>query len=196
MSLTTSVAAHGASLHLLKLCLQGLNLGMGLLQILVKAVTLSNELLLPLPEALLLDLDLLGKALSECFFLFLVFGVVELPRARFAELTGLHLLRAVGLVVKLLGGVDEVKHVSANEDGAQLLEVTVVFVLNLGNTPRVLTTFHDSAITSLDVFLGSDDGERHRGHQAACVLGGSFIVFLNRGLVDLDALSLNNGSNL
>lgn len=196
MSLTTPVAADGTPLHLLKLRLQGLDLGMSLLQILVKAVTLSNELLLPLSEALLLDLDLLGEALSECLFLFLVFGVVELPRARFAELTGLHLLRAVSLIVKLLGGVDEVKHVGADEDGAQLLEVAVVFVLNLGNTPRVLTTLHDPAITGLDVFLGSNDGEGHRSHQTACMLSRSFVVFLNGRLVNLDALGLNNGSDL
>lgn len=116
MALTTTMAADRAALHLLQLLLQCLDLGMRLLQILVKAITLSNELLLPLSEPLLLDLDLLGEALPEGLLLLLELGVVKLPWAGLAELARLHLLSAVGLVVKLLGGVDEVEHVGADED--------------------------------------------------------------------------------
>ena len=110
------MAADRAALHLLQLLLQCLDLGMRLLQILVKAITLSNELLLPLSEPLLLDLDLLGKALPEGLLFLLELGVVQLPWAGLAKLACLHLLSAVGLVVKLLGGVDEVEHVGADED--------------------------------------------------------------------------------
>jgi len=67
-----------AALHALDLGLELLDDGVALLEVLVEAVPLGDELLLPLPEALLLDLDLLGKALAESLFLLLEFGVVEL----------------------------------------------------------------------------------------------------------------------
>lgn len=196
VTLTTTVATDGASLHLLQLCLKRLDLSMGLLQILVETVALGNELLLPLPETLLLDLDLLGEPLSESLLLLLILGVVELSWAGFSKFAGLHLLCAVCLIVKLLGGVDEVEHVSANQDGSELLEVTVILVLNFGDTPRVLATLDNAAVAGLDVLLGSDDSERHGGHQTAGMLGGGLIVLLNWRLVDLDALGLDDSSDL
>lgn len=190
------MAADSAALHRLELGLELLDLGVGLLEVLVEAVALGDELLLPLPESLLLDLDLLGEALAESLLLLLELGVVELAGTGFAELAGLHLLRAVGLVVKLLSGVDKVEHVSSDKDRAELLEVAVVLVLDLGNTPGVLATLDDAAITSLDVLLGSDDGEGNGSHEAAGVLSGGLVVLLDRGLVDLDVLGLDNGDNL
>jgi len=190
------VAADSAALHLLQLLLELLDLSMGLLEILVETVALGDELLLPLTETLLLDLDLLGETLSESLLLFLELGVVELSGTSLAELAGLHLLSTVSLVVQLLGGVDKVEHVCSDQDGAELLEVAVVLVLNLGNTPRVLATLDDTAITGLDVLLGTNNGKRHGVHEAASVLGSGLIVFLDRGLVDLDVLSLNDGDNL
>lgn len=190
------MAADSAALHGLELGLELLDLSVGLLEILVEAVALRDELLLPLSEALLLDLDLLGEALSESLLLLLELGVVELSGSGLAELASLHLLGAVGLVVQLLSGVDEVEHVSSDQDGAELLEVAVVLVLNLGNTPRVLATLDDAAVASLDVLLGTDDRERHGGHEAASVLSSGLIVLLDRGLVDLDVLGLNDRDNL
>lgn len=194
-SLTTT-AASDAALHGLEFVLELLDLGVGLLEVLVEAVALGDELLLPLPESLLLDLDLLGEALAESLLFLLVLGVVELAGAGLSELSGLHLLGAVRLVVQLLGRVDQVQHVRADQDGTQLLEVAVVLVLHLGNTPRVLTTLHDTAVSSLDVLLGADDRERHGGHETARMLSGSLIVLLDRRLVDLDTLGLNDGTNL
>lgn len=72
----------------------------------------------------------------------------------------------------------------------------MVLVLDLGNTPRVLSSLDDTAIAGLDVLLGSDDSERHGGHQAAGMLSGGLVVLLNRWLVDLDALGLNDSSDL
>lgn len=190
------MAADSAALHGLELGLELLDLSVGLLEILVEAVALRDELLLPLSEALLLDLDLLGEALSESLLLLLELGVVELSGSGLAKLASLHLLGAVGLIVQLLSGVDEVEHVSSDQDGAELLEVAVVLVLDLGNTPRVLATLDDAAIASLDVLLGTDDGERHGGHEAASVLSSGLIVLLDRGLVDLDVLGLNDRDNL
>lgn len=196
ISLATAVAAGRASLHLLELCLELLDGGVRLLEVLVETVALGDELLLPLPEALLLDLDLLGEALAQSLLLLLELWVVELPGPGLAELARLHLLRAVGLVVQLLGRVDQVEHVGADEDGAQLLEVAVVLVLDLGHAPRVLPALHDAPVAGLNVALRSYHGEGHGGHEAAGVLRGRFVILLDGWLVDLDALGLDDGSDL
>lgn len=169
---------------------------MSSLEILVEAVALRDELLLPLAEALLLDLDLLGEALAQGLFFLLELGVVELAWPGLAKLAGLHLLGTVGFVVRFFGGVDEVKHVGADQNRAELLEITVLLVLHLGNTPGVLTTLDHTAVVGLDILLGTDDGERHGSHQAAGVCGGVLIVLLDRWRVNLDALGLNHGANL
>lgn len=169
---------------------------MSVLQILVETISLGNELLFPLSEALFLDLDLLREALPQILFFLLELGVVQLPWASFAKLPGLHLLRAVGFVVRFLGSVDEIEHVRTDKDRAELLEVAVVVVLNLCNTPGVLATLDDAAVGGLDVLLGTDDGERHGGHQSASVNSGGLIVLFDRGLVDLDALSLDDSADL
>ena len=194
--LAAAVAADSTALHALELALELLDSSVSLLEILVESVALGDELLLPLAETLLLDLDLLGEALAQSLFLLLELGVVELSGTGLAELASLHLLSSVCLVVKLLGGVDEVEHVGSDENGSELLEVAVVLVLNFGNTPRVLTSLDDASVASLDILLGTNDGEGDSGHQAAGVLGSSLIVLLDRRLVDLDVLSLNNGGNL
>lgn len=190
------MASDGASLHGLELILQLLDLGVGLLEILIETIALSNELLFPLSEALLLDLDLLSEPLPQSLLLLLELGVVELPGPGLAKLARLHLLCAVGFVVLLLGRVDEVEHVGADQDGSHLLEVAVLLVLDLGHTPRVLTALDDAAIAGLDILLGADDGKRHSGHKATRVLGGSLVILLDRGLVDLDVLGLDDADNL
>ena len=169
---------------------------MSSLEILVETVALGDELLFPLAEALLLDLDLFGKALAQVLLFLLELGVVQLAGTGLAKLAGLHLLGTVGLVVGLLRGVDEVKHVGADEDRAQLLKIAVVLILHLGNTPGVLATLDHTAIVGLDVLLGTDDGEGHGGHQAAGVAGGVLVVLLDGRSVDFDALGLNDSANL
>jgi hypothetical protein len=166
------------------------------LEILVESVTLGDELLLPLSETALLDLDLLGEPLAQVLFLLLELGVVQLAGSCLAELAGLHLLGAVGFVVGLLGSVNKIQHVGADQDGTELLEIAVVLVLNLGNTPGILATLNDTAIVGLDILLRTNDGERHSSHQAAGVGGGVLIILLNRRGVDLDALGLDNSANL
>lgn len=88
----------------------------GGLEVLVEAIPLCNELLLPLSEPRFLELDLVGKAFAQVLFLFLELGVVELPRSGLTEFPGLHLLCAVRFVVLLLGCVDEIKHVGTDEN--------------------------------------------------------------------------------
>lgn len=169
---------------------------MSTLQVLVQAISLRNQLLLPLSEPLLLDLDLFCETFSERLFLFLELWLVQLARSGLSEFTCLHLLRPVSLVVLLLGGCDEIKHVVANQDGAELLEIAVLLVLNLSNTPGVLTALDDAAVGGLDVLLGTDDGERHGGDECAGVGSGVLVVLLNWWLIDLDTLSFNDISDL
>ena len=87
-------------------------------------------MLLPLPETSLLGLDLLGEALAERLFFLLELGVVRLLDTSLARLASLHLFQAVVLVVLFLGSMDKVEHVGANEQGTELAEIAVVFVLN------------------------------------------------------------------
>lgn len=94
------------------------------------------------------------------------------------------------------GGVDEIKHVCSDEDRAEFLEVAVIFILNFGDTPGVLATLDDVAITSLNVLFGTNDGEWHNSHQAAGVLGSLFVILFDRRLVDLDTLSFNDSADL
>lgn len=196
LGLTATVAANGAALHLLELGFQLLDLSVSLFEILVEAVALGNELLLPLSESLLLDLDLFGETFAQGLLFLLEFGVVQLARTGFAELARLHLLSAISLIMQLLGSVNKVQHVGSDQDGAQLLKVTVFFVFHLGNTPAVLAALDDATIAGFDILLGTNDGEGHGGHKASGVLSGSFVVLLDRGLVDFDVLGLDNGDNL
>ena len=169
---------------------------MGTFEVLVQAVTFRDQLLLPLSEPLFLDLDLLGEALPENLLLLLELGVVQLSRSSLPKLPSLHLRRSIGLVVLLLGGVDEIQHMRADEDRTKFLEVAVGFIFNLGHTPRVLTALYVSIFGDLDILFGPDDGERHGGRQAAGVSCSSFVVFLDRRLVDSDFLRLDDSSNL
>lgn len=190
------MAADGAALHLLELGFQLLDLSVGLFEVFVEAIALGNELLLPLSESLFLDLDLFGETLAQGLLFLFELRVVQLAGTGFAKLARLHLLSAVSLVVQLLSGVNEIEHVGSDKDRSQLLEVAVVFILDFGNTPRVLTALDDATVAGLDVLLGTNDGEGHGGHQASSVLGGSFVILLDRGLVDLDVLGLNDGDDL
>ena len=185
-----------AALKIVDILFEGLDDGVTLFQVLVEAVALRDELLLPRPEALLLDLDLLREALPQSLFLLFELGIVQLPWAGFAELARLHLLRPVRLVVVLLGGVDKVQHVSSDEDGAQFLEVAVLLVLNLCNTPRVLTALDGTPIVRLHVLLRTNHGEWHGSNQAAGMLETSFIILLKRRLVNLNALGFNDSAYL
>jgi hypothetical protein len=194
--LTTAVASDGTSLHLLKLLLQLLNGGVGAFKILVEPVTLADELLLPLSESVLLNLDLLGESLSERLFFLLELRVVQLSWSGLAELSGLHLLCSVCLVVCLLGGVNEIEHVSSDEDRSQLLEVAVIVILDFGNTPAVLATLYDAAIAGLDILLRTNDGKWHGCHETSGVCRSLLIIFFDRGCIDLDTLGLNDSTDL
>lgn len=61
-------------------------------------------MLLPLPKARFLSLDLLREPLSQCFLLLLELRVIQLLHLRFAKLARLHLRLTVVLVVKFFSG--------------------------------------------------------------------------------------------
>ncbi|KAI3485853.1 hypothetical protein L1887_50651 [Cichorium endivia] len=164
----------------------------GSLEVLVEAVALGDEVLLPLSEARLLELDLLGEALAQHLLLLLELGVVELLHLGLAKLARLHLRLAVVLVVLLLGGVDEVEHMRADEQRAQLLEIAVLFVLHLGHTPQVLAALDHAAVGRAHVFGAADDGEGHGAHELLGVLGARRIVHLERRRVGADVLRRNH----
>jgi len=92
--------------------------------------------------------------------------------------------------------MDKVKHVSTDKNGADFLEVTVIFIFDFCYSPRILSAFDNATIASLNILLGANDSEWHGSHQAARVLSGSLIVLLYRWLIDRDALSFNDGANL
>jgi hypothetical protein len=185
-----------AALHAFDLSLELLDDRVALLEVLVEAIPLGDELLLPLPEALLLNLDLFGEALAESLFLLLELGVVELARAGLAKFAGLHLACAVGLVVVLLGCVNKVKHVGANEDGSQFLEIAVLLILHLSDTPAVLTALDSPSVGSRYVALAANNGKGHSLDEGACMLEAGIIVLLERRGVDLDVLSIDNSADL
>ena len=89
---------------------------MSALQVLVQAIPLSNQLLLPVSEPLLLALHLHCKSLAHVLFFFLELRIVQLSWPSLAELSSLHLLRTVSFVMHLFGCVDQIKHVSANKN--------------------------------------------------------------------------------
>lgn len=190
------MAADSAALHLLKFLLQGLDSSVCALQVLVQAITLTDELLLPLSESVFLNLDLLCESLPQALLLFLELGVIELSWPGFTELSRLHLRRTVSFVVLLFGGVDQIEHVCSDQDGAKLLEIAVILVLDFRDTPGILAALDNATVASLNVLLGANDREWHRSHQASCMLGGSLVVFLNGRCVDLDTLGFNNSPNL
>ena len=84
----------------------------------------------------------------------------------------------------------------ADKDRAKLLEVAMVFVLDFGDAPGVLTSFNDAPVVGFDIFFGPDHSEGHGGHEGASVVSGGFVVFFHRWSVDLDTLSFNDCSDL
>lgn len=190
------MGAGDTSLEALNFGLELLDDCMALLKILIQTVTLVDELLFPSSESLFLDLDLLCEPLSERLFLLFELGVVQLSWSRLAEFASLHLLSAIHLVVVLLGRVNQVKHVVADENRSKLLEVAVLLVFDLCDTPCVLTALDAASVSGLDVLLGSYNGEWHGVDELAGVLEHGLVIVLERWRVDLDALCLYNCSYL
>ena len=139
-----------ANLEVVELRLELLDGAVCHLQILVEAVTFRNELqgkykstsqtsqplrgatymLFPLSEPSLLGLDLLSESLPQLFLFFLELRILQLLDLGFAELTRLHLLLTVTLVVRLFGRRDQIQHECAYQERPEFSEVTVLVVLD------------------------------------------------------------------
>lgn len=169
---------------------------MTLLQILIQPIAFRDKFLLPLPKPLLLNLNLLRKPLPQLLLLLLKLRIIQLPRPRLSKLACLHLLRPVGFIVRFLRRVDEIQHVRADEDGAELFEVAVVFVFDFGDAPGVLAPFHLPAVWGRDVALAADYAEGHCCDQAAGVLQARFVVFFQGWGVDFYSLGFDYGADL
>lgn len=72
----------------------------------------------------------------------------------------------------------------------------MIFILDFGDAPAVLAALDDTAVGGLDVFLRADHGEWHSGQEGASVLSRGLVVFFDGWGVDLNALSVDNSSNL
>ena len=154
-----------------------------------------THVLLPLSEAGLFGFDLFGEAFSKLLLFFLELGVVDLLDLGFSKLSGLHLLLTIVFVVEVFRGRDEVQHVGPNKQGAELAEVTVVFVLYLSNTPEVFTSLDNSTVRSLDILRRADDGEGNGIGQHTSVFNGSLVIDFHGRLIDTNALGSNNVTN-
>lgn len=152
----------------------------------------TTYMLLPLTEACLLSLNLLGEALAELLLFLLELGVLELARLLLAKLACLHLGLTVVLIVQFLRHRNQVKHVRADQQRAQLPEVAVVLVLDLRNTPEVLAALDNAPVGGGDVLSGSNDRERYGLLQDAGVLGTGLIIGFDGRLVNANSLGSNS----
>ena len=66
----------------------------------------------------------------------------------------------------------------------------------LSNTPKVLATLHDTPVLRRHVLSGADDGVGDRVRQDTGMLGGGLVIRVNGGLVDADALRLDDVPDL
>jgi hypothetical protein len=87
-------------------------------------------MLFPLPETRFLCLDLLNEALAKHLFFLLELWIVWLLDMSLARLAGFHLFKMAVLVVLFLGSMNKVEHVGADEQGMELVEITVGFPFN------------------------------------------------------------------
>jgi hypothetical protein len=171
--------------------------------------------LLPLSEACLLGLNLLGEPPAELFLFFLELRVVKLLHLALTVLARLHLLLAVVLIVALLRSRDKIEHEGTDEKRAQLAEVAMVLVfhcesasipmiksqraqerITFGNTPEVLATLHYATIRGLNVLSRANDRKGHSLRKDARVLSAGLIICLNGRLVDTNVLSGDDFPNL
>lgn len=182
-----AVASHGV-----ELCLESFDSTVCLFEVLIEAVSLGNEMRLPLTEARLLELDLLCEAAAQGLLLLAVLWVVELLDLWLTELASLHLLLPVVLVVSFLCRGDQVEHMGADEEGSQLLEIAMLLVFDLGHTPQIVASLDQPSVSCLHVFCGAYDGEGHGAHERLCVLRARRVVCLDGWRVNSDTLAVDD----
>lgn len=103
---------------------------------------------------------------------------------------------AIVFIMDLLGGRDEVEHVSPDEQAAQFAKIAVGVVLDFGDAPGVLASLDVSAVVRQDVLCGANHREWHGGHDVGVALGGCVVVAFDQTRVHLDVLCCNHATNL
>ena len=191
-----AVGTGNATLEVLNFGLQLLDSCVTVFEVFVQTISFRDQLLLPGAEALLLHLDLFRESFPQSFFLLLELGIVQFAGSNLARLPRLHLLRSIRFIVNFFCRMNEIEHVSSNENGTELLEIAVVFIFNLCYSPCVLASFAGASIACLDIFLGPNDREWHGRDQAACMLETCLFIVLQRWCIDLDALSFDDRAYL
>lgn len=107
------------------------------------------------------------------------------------------LVCSVVLVEVVVGVLLELFHVCANEHLSEFHEVAVLLVVDLDDTPRVLTTAHLTAIGVCDLIVRTNNGERDLGHYLLVLGDGLFVIKLvARTLENLDIVVLDVCQNL
>ena len=102
------------------------------------------------------------------------------------------LLSTPVLIKNVVGVFPELLHVSPDKHLAELHEVTVVFVVDLDNTPRIRTATNLAAVRGVDNPVRTNNRERNFARNLLR-LGHSFLIFVlvRRRLEDLDLVILD-----
>jgi hypothetical protein len=91
----------------------------------------------------------------------------------------------------------ELLHVGADQHLAQLDKVAVLLVVDLDDTPGVATATDATTISSVDLGVGTNNGERNLGHDLLVLSNGLLVIKLVAGtLEDLDGVLLDIGEDL
>lgn len=142
---------------------------------LLQLVLLTLELFLLQPDGLVGQLFTRNRSV----------GVIAVNSPR-------ELLGTVVFVEEVVGDLLEVGKMCVEQCGSETSKVRVLGVVNLNDTPRVLAGT-DRLAVDYDVFLGTDNGERHETAKLGVVGNGIFVVLLDviGEVVDRDAVVLN-----
>src|SRR5579862_9315512 len=86
------------------------------------------------------------------------------------------------------GRLNEIQHVSPNQETSQFLEIAVFLVFDLCDTPEILSSLDDLAFGSLDIFITADDGKGHGSGQISSMIRSLTIILINRRRENVNAL--------
>jgi hypothetical protein len=171
----------------------------------------SKELFLALLQLALFLLDLLledhlhlGLHLRELLLVqgplfFLLDGRVHLLKDA-GILRNTHLDELVGTIVlveRIVSVLLEFFHVRSDEHLSELDKVAVVFIVHFDDTPGITATANFASFGVRNLVIGTNDSERHLGHDFLVLGDCLFIVqLITRAFEDLDGVVLDVGENL
>src|SRR5277367_817258 len=95
----------------------------------------------------------------------------------------------------ILGSLNKIQHVSPNQKTPQLLEITMLLILNFCNSPKILSAFDHLALRSLNILVTANDSKRHRSSQIPGMISSLTIILINRWSKDFNRLRSDNFTN-